>query len=163
MSARQLDPQLGIRPMHEEDLPRVMALENRVYPFPWTLGIFQDCLRVGYCCWVLTLDERIVGYGVMSVVIDESHILNICIDPDWQCRGLGRKLLMRLLKVARQHGADTVFLEVRVSNRAAQSLYRKSGFVEVGQRRNYYPAENDTREDALLLTLELETVDKTRL
>ncbi len=160
MSARQLDPQLGIRPMQEGDLPGVMALENRVYPFPWTLGIFQDCLRVGYCCWVLTLDERIVGYGVMSVVIDESHILNICIDPDWQCRGLGRKLLMRLLKVARQHGADTVFLEVRVGNQAAQSLYRKSGFVEVGQRRNYYPAENNTREDALLLTLELETADK---
>ncbi|MET0091330.1 MAG: ribosomal protein S18-alanine N-acetyltransferase [Candidatus Thiodiazotropha sp.] len=157
MNARLMDPLLGVRPMREEDLEEVMALENRIYPFPWTLGIFQDCLRVGYCCWVLTVDERIVGYGVMSVVIDESHILNICVDPDWQRQGLGRKLLMRLLKVARQHGAETVFLEVRVGNEAAQSLYRKTGFVEVGQRRNYYPAENDTREDALLLSLELET------
>ncbi|MET0066237.1 MAG: ribosomal protein S18-alanine N-acetyltransferase [Candidatus Thiodiazotropha sp.] len=157
MNARLLDPQLGIRPMREDDLSGVMALENRVYPFPWTLGIFHDCLRVGYCCWVLTVDERIIGYGVMSVVIDESHILNICVDPDWQRQGLGRKLLMRLLKVARQHGAESVFLEVRVGNEAAQSLYRKCGFVEVGQRRNYYPADNEAREDALLLTLELET------
>jgi ribosomal-protein-alanine N-acetyltransferase len=141
--------------MLEQDLLEVLDLEKQIYPFPWTLGIFQDCLRVGYCCWVLTLDERIIGYGVMSVVIDESHILNICIDPGWRRRGLGLKLLQRLLKVARQHGADSVFLEVRVGNRAALCLYEKLGFVEVGRRRGYYPDENDAREDALVLSLEL--------
>jgi ribosomal-protein-alanine N-acetyltransferase len=148
--------------MLEQDLLQVLDLEKQVYPFPWTLGIFQDCLRVGYCCWVLTLDKRIIGYGVMSVVIDESHILNICVDPDWRRRGLGLKLLQRLLKVARQHGADSVFLEVRVGNRAALCLYEKLGFVEVGRRRGYYPDENDSREDALVLSLELRSEKPTR-
>jgi ribosomal-protein-alanine N-acetyltransferase len=105
---------------------------------------------------VITLDQQIIGYGVMSVVIDESHILNICIHPNWQRRGLGKKLIQRLLKVARQHGAESVLLEVRASNKAAQALYHQMGFTEVGLRRNYYPAQNSTREDALLFTLELE-------
>ena len=155
MSAQVIDPLLGIRPMLEQDLPQVMALETLVYPFPWTLGIFQDCLRVGYCCWVLTLNDNVIGYGVMSVVIDESHILNLCIDPKWQRRGLGMKLMQRLLKIARQHGAETAFLEARVSNRAAIDLYETLGFVEVGRRRGYYPGEKGNREDALVLSLEL--------
>ncbi|MCM8855537.1 MAG: ribosomal protein S18-alanine N-acetyltransferase [Candidatus Thiodiazotropha sp.] len=154
MSAQQLDPLLGIRPMQNEDLSHVMAMEERVYPFPWTLGIFQDCLRVGYCCWVVTLDQQVIGYGVMSVVIDESHILNICIHPTWQGQGLGYKLTQRLLKIARQHGAETVFLEVRASNQIAFKLYEKIGFVKIGQRKNYYPAADRKREDALVMALE---------
>ncbi|MES9993015.1 MAG: ribosomal protein S18-alanine N-acetyltransferase [Candidatus Thiodiazotropha sp.] len=155
MSAQLLDPLLGIRPMQLEDLSQVMGIEESVYPFPWTLGIFKDCLRVGYCCWVVTLDQRIIGYGVMSVVIDESHILNICIDPGWQGRGLGMKLTRRLLKVARQHGAETAFLEVRVGNKPAIGLYEKLGFVEIGQRPGYYPDVERQREDALVMSLEL--------
>ncbi|MCU7864977.1 MAG: ribosomal protein S18-alanine N-acetyltransferase [Candidatus Thiodiazotropha sp. (ex Lucinoma borealis)] len=154
MSAQQLDPLLGIRPMLNEDLSHVTAMEERVYPFPWTLGIFQDCLRVGYCCWVVTLDQQVIGYGVMSVVIDESHILNICIHPKWQGQGLGYKLTQRLLKIARQHGAETVFLEVRASNQIAFKLYEKIGFVKIGQRKNYYPAADRKREDALVMALE---------
>ncbi|MCU7945890.1 MAG: ribosomal protein S18-alanine N-acetyltransferase [Candidatus Thiodiazotropha sp. (ex Cardiolucina cf. quadrata)] len=155
MSAQLLDPLLGIRPMLNEDLSHVMAMEERVYHFPWTLGIFQDCLRVGYCCWVVTLDQQVIGYGVMSVVIDESHILNICIHPKWQGQGLGYKLTQRLLKIARQHGAETVFLEVRASNQIAFKLYEKIGFVKIGQRRNYYPAADRKREDALVMALEI--------
>lgn len=155
MSAQLLDPLLGIRPMQTEDLPQVLTIEESVYPFPWTAGIFHDCLRVGYCCWVLTLDQQVIGYSVMSVVIDESHILNICIDPQWQGKGLGMKLIRRLLKIARQHGAETVYLEVRAGNIAAIGLYEKLGFVEIGQRRGYYPAQNQSREDALLMSLEL--------
>jgi ribosomal-protein-alanine N-acetyltransferase len=141
--------------MQAQDLPNVMAIEQAVYPFPWTLGIFQDCLRVGYCCWLVELEQTVVGYGVMSVVVDESHILNLCIHPDWQGKGLGRKLILRLLKIARQHGAETAFLEVRESNRAALALYEKLGFVQIGRRRNYYPAPADSREDALVMSLEL--------
>ncbi|MEW8498339.1 MAG: GNAT family N-acetyltransferase, partial [Candidatus Thiodiazotropha taylori] len=100
MSALVTDPLLGMRPMREEDLAQVFALEIEVYPFPWTEGIFNDCLRVGYSCWVLTMDDLVIGYGVMSVIIDEAHILNICISPEWQRRGLGEKLLRRLIKVA---------------------------------------------------------------
>ncbi len=155
MSAQLRDPLLNLRPMREEDLRQVLAIEQVAYPFPWTLGIFQDCLRVGYCCWVVVLDKRVIGYGVMSVVIDESHILNLCIHPEWQGRGLGRKLIQRLLKVARQHGAETAFLEVRESNLAALALYDKLGFMEIGRRRDYYPAADDEREDALVMSLEL--------
>jgi ribosomal-protein-alanine N-acetyltransferase len=141
--------------MQQEDLPQVMAIEEAVYPFPWTPGIFRDCLRVGYCCWVLQLDETVIGYGVMSVVIDESHILNLCIDPKWQRNGLGNKMIRRLLKIARQHGAETAFLEVRSSNQAALKLYQELGFVEVGQRKDYYPSVNQGRENALVMSLEL--------
>jgi ribosomal-protein-alanine N-acetyltransferase len=141
--------------MRQADLEQVLAIEEAVYPFPWTLGILQDCLRVGYCCWVVELEGMVIGYGVMSVVIDESHILNLCIHPDWQGRGLGRKLILRLLKIARQHGAETAFLEVRENNRAALSLYDHLGFVEVGRRRDYYPAVDGGREHALVMSLEL--------
>jgi ribosomal-protein-alanine N-acetyltransferase len=141
--------------MQAQDLFHVVAIEQAAYPFPWTLGIFQDCLRVGYCCWLAELEQTVVGYGVMSVVVDESHILNICIHPQWQGKGLGRKLIQRLLKLARQHGAETAFLEVRESNRVAVAFYEKLGFVQIGRRRDYYPAPADSREDALVMSLEL--------
>mgnify|MGYP006227808875 CR=1 FL=1 len=155
MSARLRDPLLQLRPMEPADLRQVLAIETQVYEFPWTLGIFQDCLRVGYCCWLAELDKRVIGYGVMSVVIDESHILNLCVHPDWQGQGLGRKLIQRMLKLARQHGAETAFLEVRKSNQAALALYNGLGFVEVGRRRDYYPAAESGREDAVVMSLEL--------
>jgi ribosomal-protein-alanine N-acetyltransferase len=143
--------------MQAGDLPPVLAIEKKVYTFPWTLGIFQDCLRVGYSCWLLEMDRTVIGYGVMSVVIDESHILNLCIHPDWRGRGLGRKLIMRLLKIARQHGAEMAYLEVRESNQVALALYRNLGFEEVGRRQDYYPAINGGREDALVMSLEFES------
>jgi [ribosomal protein S18]-alanine N-acetyltransferase len=155
LSARLNDPLLRLRPMRQEDLPQVLAIEEAVYPFPWSLGIFQDCLRVGYCCWLAEFDDVVIGYGVMSIVIDECHILNLCIHPDRQNRGMGRKLIERLLKLARQHGAESAFLEVRESNQIALTLYGHLGFVEIGRRRDYYPAVGDEREDALVMTLEL--------
>ncbi len=155
MSAQLSDPLLRLRPVREEDLLQVLEIEEAVYPFPWTLGIFQDCLRVGYCCWLAALDEQVIGYGVMSVVIEECHILNLCVHPDWQGRGLGRKLIERLLKIASQHGAESAFLEVRESNLAALALYGHLGFVEIGRRRGYYPAVDQNREDALVMSLEL--------
>jgi len=154
MSALLRDPLLDFRPMRQEDLDRVFAIERQVYEFPWTRGIFRDCLSVGYCCWVVTRDAQIIGYGVMSVVVDECHILNLCIEPACQGHGLGRRLIGRLLNLGRQHGAETALLEVRASNRVAQRLYTRLGFVEVGRRRAYYPAR-EGREDALLFTLTL--------
>ena len=154
MSALLRDPLLDIRPMRDEDLEAVIGIELQVYDFPWTLGIFRDCLRAGYCCWVLTLGERVVGYGVTMVAVQECHLLNLCIHPGWQGQGLGHKLIQHLLKLARQSGAESAFLEVRESNAKARALYRRLGFVEVGRRRDYYPRQNG-REDALLLSLTL--------
>ncbi len=148
------DPLLRLRPMREADVDAVMEVETSAYDYPWTAGIFQDCLRVGYCSWVCVLDEKIIGHGVMSVVAGECHILNVCLHPDWQNRGLGRRLVRRLLNIARQRQADTAFLEVRESNRVALALYRSMGFNEIGVRRGYYPAPNG-RENAQVLAVSL--------
>lgn len=141
--------------MQMEDLPQVLTIEELSYDFPWTLGIFRDCLRVGYCCWVVTLDEVVIGYGVMSVGAGECHILNVCIDPAHQGAGYGRKMFLHLLYLGRKHGAATAFLEVRVSNQRALQLYQRLGFTEVGRRKGYYPSRQEGREDALVLSLAL--------
>ena len=90
-----------------------------------------------------------VGHGVLSVAVGEAHILNVCVHPDWQGRGFGRRILERMLRLAREHEADTAFLEVRVSNTVAQRLYESAGFNEIGLRRGYYPSDNG-REDAVV-------------
>jgi ribosomal-protein-alanine N-acetyltransferase len=158
MNAILKDPPLNISPMQPEHLDAVMDMEQRAYEFPWSIGNFKDCLRSGYYCCVYLrgthLNASPIGYGVMSVIAGEAQILNICIDPQMQSKGLGRRLLHHLIAEAGRQSADTVFLEVRSSNQAAFALYDSAGFNEVGQRRGYYPAK-DGREDALVLALAL--------
>ena len=150
MSAALSEETPRIRRMTADDLDTVIEIERRAYPFPWTPGIFRDCLRVGYGAWVCLLGERIVGYALMSSGGGEAHLLNLCVDPDYQRRGLGRLLLEHVLRQAGRTGADQIFLEVRPSNVAARQLYHAMGFIEVGRRKGYYPAERG-REDALVL------------
>jgi len=155
MSAVISESQPVYRPMRWEDLPRVMEVETVAYEFPWTEGIFRDCMRVGYYCVVCELDDEVVGHGIMSLGVGECHLLNICIHPDYQQQGLGSSLISYLLDVARWKKARIAFLEVRVSNLGAHNLYTKLGFSEIGLRKNYYPGPQG-REDALILTLELD-------
>lgn len=136
------------------DLPEVMAIERLAYAFPWSPGNFKDCLAAGYECLLVEGQGRIMAYAVMSVAAGEAHLLNLCVRPQQQRCGLGRKLLGRLLDQARALGADTMFLEVRVSNQAAITLYRSLGFNEIGLRRSYYPAAQG-REDAMMMALTL--------
>ena len=154
MSAVLKQAMLVFRPMVEEDLPGIMRVEKAAYQFPWSETIFRDCLRVGYCCWILESDDELVAHGVMSVAAGESHILNLCVHPDSQNTGMGREMLGHLLEIARQHRAEMVFLEVRPSNEVAKKLYLGAGFDEVGVRSNYYPADNG-REDALIMARNL--------
>ena len=140
--------------MRMDDLDQVAALEARCYEFPWSRGIFADCLRAGHPCWVLWVDGQIAGYGILSIAAGEAHVLNLCIDRDRQGQGLGRRLLMRLLDVIRWHRAERVFLEVRPSNPVAQQLYRSVGFREIGRRPRCYAAP-EGREDALVMELPL--------
>jgi [ribosomal protein S18]-alanine N-acetyltransferase len=149
MSAVIKQADIYIRPMSEEDVEFVINVEKCAYEFPWSETIFQDCLHVGYCCWVLEHDGIIVAHAVMSVAVGESHILNICVHPDYQSMGLGRKLLTHMLELAVEHNVNTSFLEVRPTNFSAIKLYLDMGFDEVGLRRNYYPAKMG-REDALI-------------
>jgi [ribosomal protein S18]-alanine N-acetyltransferase len=141
---------VDVRPMHELDVPMVVAIERAAYQFPWSEGIFRDCLRVGYVCRVIAVGDDTAGYGIMSVGAGEAHILNVCVRDDYRCRGLARKLLLYLLDRARLAGMYEAFLEVRPSNTAAARLYQSLGFEQVGIRRGYYQATVG-REDAAVL------------
>lgn len=135
-------------------MARVAEIERRAYAFPWREATFHDCLRVGHRCFVLELDGTIVGYGLFSLVFEECHLLNLCIDPDHQGRGLGRFLLRRLCRIASGGRAERIYLEVRPSNEVAIALYRSEGFREIGRRSRYYPAAQG-REDAIVMEKQL--------
>jgi ribosomal-protein-alanine N-acetyltransferase len=155
---REVEPSqsTSLRPMREEDLDAVLDIELRAYPFPWTRGIFQDCLRANYPAWVLHREGVMIGYGMLSMAADEAHVLNVCAAPEEQGRGHGRRLLRTLLQQARTRGAQRVFLEVRPSNTGAIALYHAEGFNEIGRRPRYYPAKAG-REDAIVMAKELFT------
>ena len=140
--------------MELADLDRVVENETRSYAFPWTRGVFGDCLKSGYECWVGERDEEIIGHGVLSIGANEAHLLNACVRRDQQGFGLGRQIVIHMLERASKRGATVVYLEVRPSNRVAAALYTSLGFREVGQRKDYYPAETGN-EDARVLALTL--------
>ena len=138
-----------IRTMTYADLKQVMEIEVKAYTHPWTIGIFRDCLRVGYSCWVLIEADAIIGYGIVMLAPGEAHVLNLCVKREHQGKGLGRNLLNYMAKKAAQSDIDMILLEVRRSNQSAISLYLSEGFHELGVRHNYYPDEKD-REDAII-------------
>lgn len=165
MSALPADAELplpGLRSMRDSDLDAVMAIEQRAYPFPWTRGIFRDCLLAAYPAWVLHEHGLVIGYGVISLAADEAHLLNVCVAPERQGRGHGRALLRALVKLAADRGAARIFLEVRPSNPHAIALYHDEGFNEIGRRPRYYPSK-DGREDALVMAMELLAGDIDRM
>ncbi len=142
------------RPMVPTDIAAVGEVERASYAFPWSEGIFRDCLRVGYLCRVAEMEGAIVAYGVVALGAGEAHILNLCVRADVRGRSVGRQMLLLLLERARQAGTTDAFLEVRPSNRLAIALYQSVGFVQVGLRKGYYQAAQG-REDALVLRLDL--------
>lgn len=146
-----LAPQVEMLPMNARDLDDVLAIENAVYPFPWTRGNFADSLSAGYSAWVCRIGGELVGYAVVMMVLDEAHLLNISVDRHRQGMGFGARLLRHAMAVARTLGARSLLLEVRPSNERALTLYRHFGFVRIGVRKAYYPA-HEGREDALVLT-----------
>jgi len=148
------EPYPDLRPMREEDLDQVTAIEIANYEYPWTQMIFRDCLRAGYNCWVLEQGVEVIGYGVLTAAAGEAHVLNVCISTDHQGAGLGKRLMQRLIDLARWHRTERIFLEVRPSNARAIALYDQLGFNEIGKRPNYYPAKRG-REDAIVMALEL--------
>lgn len=154
----EIDLVEGFRKMTFADVPEVLDIERQIYTHPWTEGIFNDCIRVGYQCWVYTENNQILSYGLVSVAANEAHILNICVAPVEQGRGLGRLMLHKLLQLSEERLADTIFLEVRESNLVAQNLYEKEGFHRVGVRKGYYPAE-DGREHAYVYAKALNLKD----
>lgn len=139
-----------MRPMRDADLGQVMELESRGYRFPWPEDAFRHCLQSGYVCRVLERDGVIHGYGIMIIARGQAHIANVCVRPESQRRGLGTRIINHLLTIARHRGALLAVLEVRPSNYAARTLYRRMGFARAGVRKAYYQAPQG-REDALVL------------
>jgi ribosomal-protein-alanine N-acetyltransferase len=148
---------ISIRTMKQEDLAHVSDIERRSYDFPWSHGVFRDCLLAGYQCVVLERDGEVTGYGVLSVAAGEAHILNLCIEPSFRSHGYGERLLDDILFRARTSSVREIFLEVRPTNVYALALYKKKGFHLVANRPAYYQAR-EGREDASVLAKKL-TID----
>lgn len=150
MSAALQPVETIIRDMRQSDLPSVTTIEQAVYPFPWSPGIFRDCLLAGYTSLVLEHGGRVIGYGILSVAAGEAHLLNIAVASAVRGMGHGRRLLEHLMDVVSRAGAERMYLEVRPSNTRALHLYERAGFELLGRRRGYYRAHGGT-EDAVVL------------
>lgn len=144
---------VSFRRMTEADMDTVLKIEFAAYSHPWTRGIFADGLK-SYEIWLMFEGAQQVGHGVINVIIDEAHLLNITVKPESQGRGLGLRLLEHLMTRAYQSNGRECFLEVRSSNQSAYRLYERFGFNEIGRRRDYYPAVGG-REDALVMACTL--------
>ena len=144
---------ISFRPMTAADIDAVLKIEYAAFSHPWTRGIFSDALK-SYKCWLMFEGGQQVGHGVINLILDEAHLLNITVKPESQGRGFGLRLLEHLMQEAYKLGGRECFLEVRASNQAAYRLYERFGFNEVGRRRDYYPAVGG-REDALVMACTL--------
>ena len=144
---------ITFRPMTEADLDAVLKIEYAAFSHPWTRGIFLDGLK-SYEIWLMFEGSQQVGHGVIQIIIDEAHLLNITVKPESQGRGLGLRLLEHLMSRAYQLNGRECFLELRDSNRAAYRLYERFGFNEIGRRRDYYPVAGG-REDAVVVACTL--------
>jgi ribosomal-protein-alanine N-acetyltransferase len=136
--------------MRRRHLKAVIAIEQRIFPSPWSIGLYlgelsQPATRAYY---VARVGGEVVGYGGMMMVVGEAHVTNIGVAPEWQRHGIGRRLLLQLAREARRRSGQHLTLEVRVSNLGAQELYREFGFVPAGIRKNYYA---EVHEDALIM------------
>ena len=148
-------PALQLVRMQRAQIPAVLAIENSLYPFPWTAGNFADSLSSAYEAWVLLDADEVAGYFLLMQVVDEAHLLNITVREDLQGGGLGRAMLDHAVSVAAALGTGSMLLEVRPSNVRAKAIYERYGFVSIGRRMGYYPTAAEPREDALMMRLAL--------
>lgn len=150
---------MKLSPMLATDLVAVHAIETAANQFPWSLKNFEDSLQSGYQGWVVRETEKVIAYALVQHVLDEAHLLNICVHPAEQGKGLGRKLLNAVIDAVCLRGSNLIVLEVRRSNRRAQELYLSAGFNEMSVRRGYYPAVQG-REDAVMMGMTLFSADE---
>ncbi len=146
---------LKSRAMTQADVPMIASIEAEATTFPWRARLFEDCIRAGHHCQIyFTDDNPIIAYTIVQQILDEAHLLNICVASRHQNQGYGSFILESVIKYAKINNSVTVLLEVRASNHGAQQLYQRVGFNEMTIRHHYYPAEKG-REDAILMALML--------
>ncbi|MFI4940879.1 MAG: ribosomal protein S18-alanine N-acetyltransferase [Burkholderiales bacterium] len=147
---------LSLARMQADDLSEVMAIENDVYPHPWTRGNFLDSLYSGYEIWtVRDASAALAGYFLLMPSVDEAHLLNIAVRREMQGKSIGRLLLDHAVALTRRHGLKSILLEVRPSNARAITVYEHYGYAKIGIRKSYYPAVGNLREDAIVMRLSL--------
>ena len=143
-------PTVEILPMRRRHLRAVLRIETQVYPRPWSTSLFLSelALRSTRAYIVARVGRDLVGYAGLMMTLDDGHVTTIAVEPTWHENKIGTRLLLRLAREAIERGAKSLTLEVRITNNAAQDLYRKFGFVPVGVRKNYYQEVN---EDAIVM------------
>ena len=142
-----------IKPMLKEMLPEILVLEKLAYPIGWNETLFSNCLNKNHLNKVLLINKKLVGYFVVQIVLDEFHLLNVCVSPELQNQGLGKYLLSCLHHHAEKKMMNRILLEVRTSNKSARKLYKHFNYQTIGKRKGYYPSESNVneREDALVM------------
>lgn len=150
MYQHDLHKYLDFRKLSESDLLDILTIENQNYEFPWSEQIFRDCIHSSYHCYAVLMYQKFSGYVIVSSVLDEAHLLNICLSKEWQGHGLGRSVFFWLFDECKKMKINKMFLEVRPSNLVALALYNSLGFETIGIRKGYYPA-TDGREDAIAM------------
>ena len=145
-----MNGELGIRAMTLDDLEGVMTVELAAFPAPWSRSAFEEELTKNRLArYLVAIDgDAIVGYAGTWLVINEAHVTNVAVHANRRRQGIGRLLMQSLMDMAREAGMESMTLEVRTSNAAAQILYQQLGFISAGVRKNYY---SETKEDALIL------------
>jgi ribosomal-protein-alanine N-acetyltransferase len=144
-----------LRTMTPENLDAVMAIEQVAYSHPWSRGNFRDSLNPLFDAQCLWLGDELLGYFLAMHGVEEMHLLNITVAPAHQGEGWGHMMLDALSLISRNVGAQTLWLEVRQSNARALQVYERYGFVRVGLRKDYYPADRQQREHAVVMSLKL--------
>ncbi|GIM29169.1 ribosomal-protein-alanine acetyltransferase [Clostridium polyendosporum] len=140
---------IKIIPMDESCLDDVLDISRLSFAIPWTKNSFQNELRNNFATYVVAkVDERVIGYGGMWIIIDEGHITNIAVHPDYRGQGIGNTILNSMINICNEKCVKAMTLEVRISNIAAQNLYKKYGFIKEGVRHKYY---EDNKEDAVIM------------
>ncbi len=155
MSAVLRAGEAQFEPMASVYLPEVLRVERAAYAHPWSETNFRDALSAGYQAQMLMADGTMLGYFVAMKGVDEVHLLNITVEPTYQGQGWARLMLQALTLWARGQGAQWLWLEARVGNTRAVQVYQRHGFRRVGHRKAYYPANNGSREDAIVMSLKL--------
>lgn len=155
MSAVLKNAEVRFEPLTPAQLDAVLRVEQQAYAHPWGRCHFEDSLSAGYQVQLLLADDAVLGYFVAMKGVDEVHLLNLTVAPDYQRQGWAQLLLEALSLWARGQGAEWIWLEVRMGNRRAIQVYETHGFQRLGQRKNYYPSDPGQREDALVMSLRL--------
>lgn len=145
---------MQLLPLTEKDISRILIIENAAYKIPWTEDTFRRCFEVHYLLYGMVDQDKLLGYVVYSIQAGECHILNLAVYPGVQRQGIGRKMLLAALTEAKEKGAGIAYLEVRCSNKNAIALYNQIDFIQIGERKNYYPTDKG-REDALVFAKDL--------